>query len=138
MCVLVEASQQADTGKTERIWSLLSELYSTNPGLSQLSSDRRRSYAAELIVRTWKARQNKLESNQRQPTPDFVTQLDAQLLEFRAEAPQKFSTEELQLDGVRQSGEDAALESFSADHDFNAIFNLDFQDIDWSFWSSID
>ncbi|KAL9616876.1 MAG: hypothetical protein Q9160_008298 [Pyrenula sp. 1 TL-2023] len=138
MCVIVEASRQNDTSKTERIWALLSELYSTNPSLSQLSKDRRRSYAAGLIVNAWKARQNKLEVSEKQPTPDFVTQLDAQLADCWAEATHKLSTEEVQQEGGRQSGEDLALESFLTDQEFNAMFNLDFQDIDWSFWSSID
>jgi len=50
MVVLVEASHERDVDKCQHIWSLLSHLYAANTSLLELTENRRRLHAAELIV----------------------------------------------------------------------------------------
>lgn len=138
MCVLVEASQQNDESKTQRMWDLLSELYSTNPTLSRLAEDRRRYHAAELIVAAWKARQSRSNSNQSLPKPDFVTHLETLLPDPSIDSAQKPNKTAAQLGDAAQHAEPVTPQSFLAEQDIDADFSLDFQDIDWAFWSSID
>ena len=138
MCVLVECSQQDDESKARRIWDLISDLYLHNFTLSRLSEDRRRSQAAGLVVSAWKARQKKLGSLQK---PQFVVTLESQLAQCNpADPSQTFTAQSTQQasSGQNQNYEPITPQSFSAGQDVDAIFDLDFQDIDWSFWNSID
>ena len=52
--VLVEARRNFDKSIAERIWALLSRLYTTNPTLLEIMEDRRKSYAVELMLVAWK------------------------------------------------------------------------------------
>ena len=83
MCVFVEASRQSDSSKAQQIWNLLSDLYTHNMTLSELSEDRRKSHAAELVVAAWNARQSKLDDDQVIRKPEFVTLLEAKLADSR-------------------------------------------------------
>ncbi|KAL9109897.1 MAG: hypothetical protein Q9227_005420 [Pyrenula ochraceoflavens] len=129
MGVLVEASRQHETAKTNRIWGLLSDLYSTNSTLWELSEDRRKAQAAELVITAWKARQNKLDHQLQKP--DFVANLETRLAEHRLL---------LQGGAVKQETNESVATSHSVllGEEMDALFNIDFQDIDWSFWSGID
>ncbi|KAL6721752.1 hypothetical protein ACLMJK_000857 [Lecanora helva] len=138
MCVLVEASQQNDESRTQRIWDLLSDLYVANSMLSRLSEDRRRSHAARLVVAAWKARQSKLAPSQYIPKPDFVTHLEYQLSEVRSGPVVPYDTKISPQEIANDSAQPVIPETFLEDQDMNAVFDLDFQDIDWSFWSSVD
>ena len=121
MCVLVEASRQNDSSRTREIWDLLSDLYATNSFLSELSEDRRRSHAASLIINAWKA-QSKPDSNHHLTKPGFVSALETQVLR----------------DNIRLGPETDPVAGPIIDQDINAMLDFDFQDIDWSFWNSID
>ena len=138
MCVLVESSQQSDMSKTQLIWGILSDLYASDPTLSQLSEDRRKSHAAKLVVAAWKVSQSKLDLSQYLIKPEFVTQLEAQLASCHIGLAQKPSTEVVQQDSGGQSAEPLSTESLLAGQDVNAVFDLNFEGIDWSFWNSID
>ena len=139
MCILVEASQQTVEPKAQRIWDLLSNLYSSNAFLVEISEDRRRVHAAELVVAAWKAREHKTARNLCPPKPAFVTILENQLKIQHTKSGQKRDADAAQLDdakpgSVQLPSDELFPEQKEADFDFN----LDFQDIDWSFWSSID
>lgn len=138
MCVVVEASHQNDPSKTQCIWDLLSNLYSTNSTLSRLSEDRRRPHAAELVVAAWKARQNTSTSHQHLPQPECLAHLEAKLSEYRTELAQSKNAHAARQEDIEQKPEPISSEQLFAEQDVDAIFDLDFQDIDWSFWSSID
>ena len=138
MCVLVELSQQNDTSKIQQLWNLLSDLYSACPTLSDLSEDRRKSHTAGLVIAAWKARQNKPGADLSLPKPEFVTHLGAQLLESRTGHAGKPSAKMVHQESARNRFEPVTPEKFLADQDADFVFDFDFQDIDWSFWSSID
>ncbi|THW78378.1 hypothetical protein D6D17_10164, partial [Aureobasidium pullulans] len=55
--VIVEVMQLKGSPEAQRIWDLLSDLYTYNKNLLELSEDRRKLHAAELITSAWKARQ---------------------------------------------------------------------------------
>lgn len=137
MIILAEASQQTDTPKTQQIWDLLSELYGANSTLSQLSEDRRVSHAAGLVVAAWKTRQTKSTLGQCPSRPEFVSRLELKLEEHRSGNMQT-GARTIQQGSAGQAAEPPTPESFLGEHDLNAVFELEFQDIDWSFWSSID
>ena len=136
MCLLVEAAHQAEGPKMKEIWNLLAELYDSNKFLSELDEDRRRVHAAELVAAAWKARQNNIAPNVCPPKPAFVVHLETQLAEHRLHKAQSH--------GARVTNVCQANEAVNADtlfpelQDVNADFSLDFSDIDWAFWSSID
>jgi hypothetical protein len=136
ICVLVEVSQQDDISKIQQIWDLLSDLYSANATLSQLSEDRRRSHAAGMVLAAWKARLHKLGPGQCPQTPAFVTCLENQLREAQMETANKPSAGSLQQ--IDTTVQPARLEVYLPPEEGEPVFELDFQDIDWSFWSSID
>lgn len=138
MCVLVEASRQEDESKTQRIWDLLADLYKSNSTLSELSEDRRRSHAAKLIVTAWKARQTKADPQQNLQKPDFVHQLEILLTGSSTEQPQTSSAGVTQQSSTEPGLAPITPESSAADLDIGTTFDFDFQDIDWSFWSSTD
>ncbi|KAL8868028.1 MAG: hypothetical protein Q9174_005263 [Haloplaca sp. 1 TL-2023] len=134
MIVLVEASQQSDPEKSQRIWDLLSGLYTTNSTLFQFHEDRRISHAASLVSTAWKT----CEKRSHTPKPDFVTRLETQLEAYRRqikEGETEISTENL---SAERPFEPLTPETMGSGQDPNAMFDLNFQDIDWSFWSSID
>jgi len=138
MVVLVEASQESDMDKCQRIWTLLSDLYEANTSLLELEQDRRRLHAAELIVAAWNTCQSKGTVGQLSPKPEFVITLEGRLAESLAGPAQR-----LNAGVVRENnaGETIGLntpQSLPTDQDANALFDLELQDIDWFFWNSID
>ncbi len=128
MCVLVEASHEDDQSKIQETWDLLADLYAANSTLSQLSEDRRRHHAADIVVAAWKARQHKLGSDRISETPAFVADLEAQLLHLHAQPATSPDAGPTRLDP----------EIHPPEHDFAATFDLDLTDIDWDFWSTVD
>ena len=64
--------------------------------------------------------------------------LEAQLLDPRTGHAGKSSAEMVHQASARSRVEPVTPESFLADQDADFVFDFDFQDIDWSFWSSID
>lgn len=138
MIVLVEVSQQNDAGKVQQIWNLLSELYSANSSLSQLAEDRRNSHAAELVIAAWRAHQNKHDSGKPLSKPEFVTHLETLFSESRDGSAEDNKTKEVQQANTGRKFESMDSESFLPELEADAIFDLDFQDVDWSFWNSFD
>lgn len=138
MVVLVEASHESDMDKCQRIWTLLSDLYAANTSLLELAEDRRKLHAAELIVAAWKTCQSKGTVGQSSLRPNFVINLENRLAECLAKSTQRSSTK----NGHEENPEGAVgletPQSLPVEQDASVLFDLDFQDIDWSFWNSID
>ena len=143
--MLLEARRQFNTRKTDRIWGLLSDLYAANYSLSELVEDRRKSYAIELMILAWRAR----EIAQK---PAFLVKLENRLLKYTGginfEGPSKRHRDEVEtyestpskrlvpvigMQGRKLPEENVAL----GQHDLDAIAEIDFDAIDWSFWDSI-
>ena len=82
-------------------------------------------HAAELIVAAWRTCSNKGTVGQ-MSKPDFVTTLENRLAECL---------------GGREEDTARGLETpqtLQMEQDVNSYFEMDFEDIDWSFWNSID
>ncbi|KAK9781353.1 hypothetical protein SCARD494_14126 [Seiridium cardinale] len=138
MVVLVEASNETDTDKCQHIWDVLSDLYASNKSFLELTEDRRRLHAAELIVAAWKTCQSRGTLGRTLPRPDFVSNLEKQLVESVAASTQTSAPKDTD---ANLPGEPAVLDtypSFLDDQDGNGLLELNFQDIDWSFWNSFD
>ena len=154
--VLIEARRQSDTPRADRIWLLLSDIYTANPSLSEMLEDRRKAYAVELMIVAWRARENFLfERQQRQQDisrlpqkPAFLDDLENRLLKYmgpgRSEGASKRRLGEADTLGstpakkaVPAGGsqahnlpvDDMALSQL----DLDAFAELDFDAIDWSF-----
>lgn len=110
--------------KAQRIWDLLSDLYTYNKPLLELSEDRRKLHAAELITNAWKARQA---ADPTAHTPMCVSILEPLLAERHT------GVTESQTEVV-----DQPLEPVMTDEDLNVILGLEFQDIDWGFWAGME
>ncbi|KAK5065412.1 hypothetical protein LTR84_001250 [Exophiala bonariae] len=129
VCILIEASRQDDPSKVQQLWELLARVYDANTSLYQLSEDRRRLHAAELVLSASKTRQMKPSPNNCPQTPEFVIKLEAQVAGLAGKAAAESTTPSPNI--VRDlSTEFPTFE--------NAVpFDLDFQDVDWGFWESI-
>lgn len=138
MFVLVEAWRENDVIRAQQTWDLLANVYATNPSLFELSGDRRRHHAAELVVAAWKAWQHRLEpSNLCTSPPEFVSRLTTGLTACKLDVDQVgTSVHEHQYD-ANASLIPITPESIMTE-DVHAFFEIDFQDIDWSFWNSIE
>lgn len=110
--------------EAQRIWDLLSDLYTYNKNLLELSEDRRKLHAAELITSAWKARQTADPSAYK---PACVSILEPLLSDNRGDATKT------QTEVVGQP-----LEPVMTDEDLNAMLDLEFQDIDWGFWAGME
>lgn len=120
----MEVTQLKGSPKARRIWDLLSDLYTHNKNLHELSEDRRKLHAAELIVNAWKARQVASPSA---PVPLCILVLEPLLLKHRAG-----------LEYVQSEAAEQPLEPVLTDEDLNEILGLEFQDIDWGFWAGME
>ena len=155
--VLIEARRQFDKPKVEIIWALLSEVYGANPTLSELAEDRRKSYAAELITAAWRARDNILHGPQRDTAgapqkPAFLVSLESKLNQItkagNIERPTKRNLADtatlnsaatkkfVPATGLQMP--ELPIENVIHDQlDLDAIGDIDFDVIDWSFWENI-
>ena len=156
--VLFEANRLSDVPKADKIWALLSDVYTVNSSLLELDEDRRKSYAAELTLAAWKAREDFLTRRQRrQPDtfrplqrPTFIAELENKLSDFirlgnplgpnkrkpdQAElldtAPTKRSVPTTGTQGFESSGDNLLSQL-----DLDTIAYIDFDNIDWSFWEA--
>jgi hypothetical protein len=134
MSVLVESHEESDPYKEQKLWELLSDVYAAQTDLLSLEDDRRNLHAAELVVTAWNAHRNK-SPGEFLVAPPFVLTLSNKLAEYRArfepenEEEHRNTAEFQQLDSVSTEG--LLTEGYFE-------FDMDLQDIDWSFWSSID
>jgi hypothetical protein len=122
--VIVEVTQLKGSPKAQRIWDLLSDLYTYNEPLLELSEDRRKLHAAELITKAWKVRQA---ADPSAYTPMCVSVLEPLLSESHAAVAHS------ETEVVGQP-----LEPVMTDEDLNVILGLEFQDIDWGFWAGME
>lgn len=150
--VLLEARRLPHDPITARIWELLADVYTPNPGLSQNLVDRRKSYAIELTSVAWKARASFLHQQQHEQgttrsekKPAFLVGLEKTLDEFnettKGESSSKRKLEDsgesdasatkrhavMPNDGLPSEGMDFNQLDLVLMNDFN------FDAIDWSF-----
>jgi len=131
MFVLIEASDQSDMYKAQELWDLLASVYTANADLLELAEDRRKLHAAELIVAAWSAHRTKYDGHQLED-PTFVVEVRQKLAAYCTDpVPETIQT-------FRQARDNQTVppDGFSIEGGFD--FDMDLQDIDWSFWSSID
>ncbi|KAI5264013.1 hypothetical protein E4T47_08875 [Aureobasidium subglaciale] len=122
--VIVEVMQLKGAPEAQRIWDVISDLYTYNKNLLELSEDRRKHHAAELIIKAWKAR---AQADPSAFKPSCVAVLESLLAEKQSDAVQaQFGDTGQPLDPVM------------TDEDLNAILDMEFQDIDWSFWAGME
>jgi hypothetical protein len=133
MFVLIEASGQSDVYKARELWDLLASVYAANTDLYELAEDRRKLHAAELIVAAWNAHRSKY-GGQRLEHPNFVTELGQKLAAYSVDIGVDTSQT------YQQRGDDQIVPpaGLPEEGDFDFDFEMDLQDIDWSFWSSMD
>jgi hypothetical protein len=134
MFVLVEAYEECELPKAQELWEFLSEVYAAHTDLLELADDKRKLHAAELIVTAWNAHLIKI-PGQGPNTPDFVVALSNRLAEYRASFKGDSAEGHLNTGDFCDQATTSADETI-AEGDFE--FGMDLQDIDWSFWSSID
>ena len=155
--ILVEARRQCETARAERIWEVLSNVYAAHHGLSELHDDRRKSYAVELMIVAWRARERYLTERQqgisRLPQkPAFLVGLESRLSECsqvgNSDGPSKrklgeadtFSptpAKRLVPAAGMPDGEWPAESGALTQADLDAIADFDFDAIDWAFWEEI-
>ncbi|ETS85230.1 hypothetical protein PFICI_03255 [Pestalotiopsis fici W106-1] len=134
MIVLIEASNETDAEKCQRVWTVLSDLYTTNTSLLEFVEDRRRLHAAELTVAAWKSCKTKGTVDRDAPKPEFVRDLEDRLARFMAT-----STEVAAAQDMGRHEEPVATDapqSFSLEDEADGLFDLNFEDIDWAFWNN--
>ena len=136
--VLVEALQQNDVSMVQRIWDVLTDIYATNPALSKLSEDRRYFRASEMVIAAWRSREVRAKSEETLSKPGFVAHLETRLLEYSTKHVQSNSTNSALRLGSENVTDSATTGPFLSEVDMDAFIDLDFQDIDWSFWNSSD
>jgi hypothetical protein len=158
--VLIEVRRQPETSLAQRTWGLLSDVYGTNLSLSNLSDDRRKTYAIELLSLAWKAREKHLLEQQHlqlnayraPPKPAFLAELENKLEKHvgatSAEQTGKRGINELEtsnpsllkkpipvggLPGQDLLVNDIMLNQF----DLDSIAEINFDSVDWSFWGTV-
>ncbi|MCJ1435673.1 hypothetical protein MMC27_005048 [Xylographa pallens] len=157
--VLVEAHRQSDTPSAERLWELLSDVYAANSSLSELQEDRRKSYAVELMIIAWKAREKfLLERQQHQPgtyrppqKPALIVDLENRLLEYmeagKPEGPIKRKIGEAEtlnpmpakrpVPPAGTQGREMPTDGIAfSQFDLDIFAEINFDSIDWSFWEA--
>jgi len=151
--MLLEARRLAHDPIATRIWTLLAELYTSNPGLSRNLVDRRKSYAIELVSAAWKARAGLLHQQQQDrgashaiKKPAFLVDLEKTLAVFN-ESIKTDSSGKRKLDNTEDShagmskkhavmpGEGLPSDGMDLNQlDLDLMNDFNFDAIDWSFW----
>lgn len=137
MCVVIEAAQTNKESTTERIWDLLIELYTVNMPLWHLADDHRRPHAAGMIIHAWKLREEKHTGQLLLLKPQFLEQLESKLSAYQARHPSIVNANPSQHRADATKFEYRTDGQYPNEQDFNIPWDLDFQDIDWSFWTSV-
>jgi hypothetical protein len=134
MSVLVECHEESDPCKEQELWVLLSDVYAAQTDLLALEDDRRNLHAAELVVTAWNAHCIKSPGKFLE-APGFVVTLLNKLAEYRARFEPNNVEEHRNTADLHQV-DPVSTEGVFAEGYFE--FDMDLQDIDWNFWSSID
>lgn len=137
MCVLVEASRIEDLPRAQEVWDLLTDVYANNKELHEVIEDRRRFHAAELVIAAWKAWQNRPNSPKLIENPSFVEGLEKELARHRKKSDKAAGKTVADTPPVATTTPMTPHDALTQE-DFTAIFDIDFQDIDWSFWDNVD
>jgi hypothetical protein len=119
MCVVIEARDAHDMRTSQESWDILAEVYAAHKDLLDFGDDRRRVYAAQLVIAAWKAHQSRY-------VPQVFAEVSRKLSLFN----------NVQENEKGRDDRVAEPEQLHAEADID--FDISFQDIDWSFWSRID
>ncbi|KAJ5306157.1 hypothetical protein N7508_005172 [Penicillium antarcticum] len=147
--VISEASRYCEG--TEETWDLLSRLYSANSHLRSFKDDKRKPRAAELILTAWQAYESSYaEHRQKKPQrPIFLSELETLLIADQAHvsdanvtlssSPRGTTANALRQEDSRfaekpETRYPDAEKIPAADSALNFMFDLDSNEIDWSFW----
>jgi hypothetical protein len=136
--VVVDAWRQYKINETERIWSLIGDVYAANPILSNFDDDPRKPRIAEIIVAVWNSQVN--DSNRNFEKPAVVADLETLLATRGQPKPTSRGNEDVQ-DQTSSTRVDTTYDmqkSFANPVDLNSVFDWTFNDIDWSFWGGLD
>lgn len=160
--VIAEIMHGLHLSRANEIWTLLSELYASNSRLCEFTDDRRKAYAAELLILAWKTTEARLNSDQTRPGPSMM--ISKPLFLHRLE--QLLSSRDMNVPGISVlKEEDATIMSGDTSQrwlnhdaegskpaggmvqapdpfdgqglgifDMSAALDFDPNDIDWSFW----
>lgn len=121
-----------------RIWELILEVYTTNEDLWRLLDDQRKFHAAELIVSAWKRREKKL-NMAKSSRPDIIVALEKHIMELKkgdvsseaANAPAEVNMAETDPLSTAEYLDPGSFDPAS-------VAELNFDDIDWSYWDGLD
>ena len=139
MYVLVEAARGDDKERSTDLWDLLATVYEINPLLFELVEDRRKFYAAELVIAAWNYWKKKFNADMEVTQPAFVSELHQRLASHtkNADAPRQ-SYPLAHDEEIAADASTLAMDGFLTEADFSAVFDMDVPEIDWSFWNSMD
>ncbi|KAJ3499575.1 hypothetical protein NLG97_g213 [Lecanicillium saksenae] len=121
--LLIDLPHINDSDQLAKAWKILGDLYTSAEFLSDFDIDKRRLRAAELVVAAWNTCATK-PSLEGRPMPDWISKL---LLDISK------GGDEVILFAQRQ---DVESRTHTGDEiqTFSDLLNLDFADIEWSFW----
>ena len=140
--VLVELRHEEDYAQADTLWNLISKIYLSTPQFERMDGDRRKTYAAGLIVEAY----NHLRTLRRVATlateekPSFVTALEEYLTSIsqsqQGQQGKKRRRESAALSSLQTSeGAPDLLAPWIGDLEFLPGMPMHFEDIDWLFWS---
>lgn len=134
MCVLIEARDTVDMVQAQELWKLLLDVYAAHGELLDFAEDRRRVQAAEIVLATWNTHKDKL-AGQITMQPEILSKVSHDLAAYRTTLDPVMDSASLRDEGGLLPL-DTQPEATVLEQDFS--FDLDFQDIDWSFWISME
>lgn len=134
MCVLIEARDATDMVQAQELWNLMLDVYAAHEDLLDFAGDRRRVQAAEIVLATWATCKGKFAGHIHNQ-PEILSRLSLDLAAYRATLDPLVDPASPRAEGVSLAQE-IQLEATVDEEDFS--FDLDFQDVDWSFWNSME
>lgn len=120
--------------RAQELWKLMLEVYAMHEELLDFSGDRRRIQAAEIVLATWHSHEEKF-AGHNHDKPEMLSKLSLELATYRA-GLEPVVNPAMYRDESVSSAPDMLPEATAIEEDFS--FDLDFQDIDWSFWNSME
>ncbi|KAJ6790270.1 hypothetical protein PWT90_06586 [Aphanocladium album] len=121
--LLVDLPHLTDADRMKSAWALLGDLYGFAEFLSDFGVDKRRLRAAELVVAAWKTCATK-PALEGKPIPEWITKLELDVSDAAND------------ENVLENHQDAehTIHTDEEGHTFSDLLNVDFADIEWSFW----
>lgn len=126
IAMLVDIPHSTDISKLKEAWNLVESLYSTAEFLSDFSGDKRRIRAAELIISAWNACESRPDLHG-WARPEFIYKLETGI--------QQINSADAEENHERNHQEATVVDDpAGGDISFSDFLELDFAEIEWSFW----